>query len=398
VRDVPHCSVCGSTLFRRRCLACETRRWARFVHRELILLLVLIGITVAAFFGTRTIAQGNNDLHRRQAAAWFGAAQRALENDSADDAIAALRRAAAKDPSNREYRLALARVLAASRHDDEATRVLLALRDAQPDDPQANLQLARLQARGGDADATRRYYQNALAGLWRREQADARRSLRMELIDFLLAHGERARALAELLVLTADLPPGAPVRAQVGRLFLAAGDAARALDYFVRAIHETPDSAEALAGAGEAAFALGDYTRALRYLNAVTDDEPGVAELREVARLVLSTDPLTPRLGADERRKRLTTGLQQATHRLDVCLNDPDTRETGTLATLRTEVAAFQPALRRSSRRDARDLVEDGVDLEFRIEQAAAQSCPGGGAPLDRALLLIGRRHGLGER
>lgn len=53
VEDASRCSVCGSSLIAGRCLSCDTRRWSRFVHRELVLLMVLIGITVAAFFGTR---------------------------------------------------------------------------------------------------------------------------------------------------------------------------------------------------------------------------------------------------------------------------------------------------------------------------------------------------------
>jgi hypothetical protein len=61
----------------RRCLTCETRRWSRFVHRELILLAVLVGVAVAAFFGTRAVAHSNDTLRRQQAATWFDMAQRA---------------------------------------------------------------------------------------------------------------------------------------------------------------------------------------------------------------------------------------------------------------------------------------------------------------------------------
>jgi hypothetical protein len=113
---------------------------------------MLVGVTVASFFGTRAVAQSNEALHRRQAAAGFDAAQRASPGGNTETAVAGLRRAVLKDPENRRYRLALAQALAAS-HLDEATRVLLALRDTQPEDPDTNLQLARLEARGSDADA-----------------------------------------------------------------------------------------------------------------------------------------------------------------------------------------------------------------------------------------------------
>ena len=62
--DASRCSVCGSSLMVGCCLSCDTRRWSRVVHRELVLLLVLIGITVAAFFGTRAVAHSNDALHR----------------------------------------------------------------------------------------------------------------------------------------------------------------------------------------------------------------------------------------------------------------------------------------------------------------------------------------------
>jgi tetratricopeptide (TPR) repeat protein len=380
------------------CLSCDTRQWSRFVHRELVLLTVLVGVTIAAFFGTRAVAQSNEALRRRQAAAWFDQAQRTSRGGNTVTAVAELRRAVAKDPETKLYRLALADALAASRLDDEARRVLIALREAQPEDPETNLRLARLEARGLDADATRRHYQNALAGLWRPEQLEERRRVRMELVEFLLAHGEQARALSELLVLAANLPDDGATQTQVGRMFLAASDPRLALDHFVRAIRLSPDNADALAGAGEAAFELGDYNGALRYLNAAPRENTGLAELREVARLVLNGDPLAPRLGADERRRRLTIAFHQAVQRLEACLNDPSAQPSTSLELLQDEARKFQADLALPRRREPRDLVDDGIDLAYRMERVVEQSCKLSPSPLDRALLLIGRRHGFGEQ
>jgi hypothetical protein len=41
--------------------------------------------------------------------------------------------------------------------------------------------------------------------------------------------------------------------------------------------------------------------------------------------------------------------------------------------------------------------VDDGLDLACRVERAVEQGCSVLGAPLDRAILLIGRRHGFDE-
>ena len=124
------CTTCGDPLMAGRCLRCDTRRLSSFVHRELVLLAVLSAVTVAAFFLTRAAAVSNEALGRQDAAAWFERAERAGESPEA--ALTALRRAVAKDPDNREYRLALAGELAAGGQLDEADRVLAALLETDP--------------------------------------------------------------------------------------------------------------------------------------------------------------------------------------------------------------------------------------------------------------------------
>lgn len=359
--------------------------------------MILVSVTIAAFFATRAIAHGNEALRRRQAAAWYDEAQRRSPGRDAGSAVVALRRAVSKDRGSRRYRLALADALAVRRLDGEARRVLGALRETQPEDPETNLRLARLEARGADADAARRYYQNALSSLWRPEQAEDRRRVRVELIEFLLAREERARALSELLLLAANLPDDAAVQAHVGQMFLAAGNGRLALDHFVRALRLDATNTGALAGAGEAAFELGDYGRALRYLKGAPRGTPRATELRHVAELVLSNDPLAPRLSAAERRRRLVLAFHHALQRLDSCLAASGAEAKDGFDPLRREIRDFESALKRP-RRGSRDLVEDGVDLVYRTERALEQTCPTPPDPFDRALLLIGRRHGLEEQ
>jgi len=396
VDETFNCASCGGPLIAGRCLACDARRLSRFVHREVILLLVLGGITLAAFYATRAIAQGNETLRHRQAAAWYEASQSASVDG--EKAVAALRRAVLKDPAKKRYRLALAEALMANRQDSDARQVLIALREAEPEDPETNVQLARLEARGPDANATRRYYQSALAGLWKPEQSEERSRVRIDLIRFLLAKGEQARALSEVLVLAANTAPSTAAETQIGGMFLAAGDPGRALDHFGRALRLDPNAPGALAGAGESAFQLGDYRRALRYLNAASQNDARIADLRDVTRLVLAADPLAPRLASTERERRLSVALQQAVRRLEACIVEPSRDSSGpSLEPLRAEALEFQSTLG-AARRRRQPVVDDGVDLVYRIERGTGRSCPTSATPLDRALLLIGRSHGFDEQ
>jgi tetratricopeptide (TPR) repeat protein len=377
---------------------CDSRRWSWFIHRELVLLAVLVAVTLTAFFVTRAVASGNSALRRTQAAAWFDLAERASQNQDRQAAVLGLRRAVSKDPENTRYRLALAATLASNHLDDEATRVLLALREVDPEDPETNLQLARLASRRSDVDATRRYYQNALAGLWRPEQSDRRRRIRTELIDMLLAHQERARALSELLLLSPNLPDDPGVLVHVGQLADAAGDPRLALEQYARAVRLDARNADALAGAGEAAFELADYASALRYFDAIPQQTAKAAELRDIARLVLTADPLAPRLALSERRTRIAVAFHQAVHRLNACSSAPADSTNDKLERLRNEAQAFEEALDLRRRAEPRDIANDGADLVYRIERAVEGACALPPAPLDRALLLIGRRHGFEEQ
>jgi tetratricopeptide (TPR) repeat protein len=373
-------------------------RWVRLVHREIVVLSILIGVTIAAFLATRAIAAGNERLRRQDAAAWYEASQRAAAAGQSVDAITALRRAVSKDPGNKRYRLALAAALAAGRQDEAARELLVGLRDAAPEDADVNIELARLEARRGDLTAARRYYQSALNVVWSTEQSDIRRKLRLELIHLLLAHGERSRALAELILLTANLPDQAAPQVEAGQLFLDAGDPQRALDRFTRALALAPHQGPALAGAGESAFALGDYARARRYLSAAPRGGR-VDDLLAQTDLVLANDPMAPRLTVDDRTRRLLVDVQQVTQRAAACLPSlpADSSARAELAALQAEAAAAATRLSLRAMRESPDEIEAGLELVDRVEQHTQQGC----APLtarDRALMRIARLHGLEER
>jgi len=415
--DGERCKRCGGPSVDGHCPECDDWR-VRFVHREVVLLSVLIALTVVVYGLTQAAASSNRDMHRADAVVRFQQGEEAQRLGDLDSAIAWFREAVADSPDDRGYRLTLAAALASGQLDDEAERVLLELRERLPEDPEVSLQLARIEARRFEGAGARRYYQNALASLWTSAQGDERRQVRVELIRFLLDQGERTRALSELLALTPEVAGDVDLQVQAGQLLLEAGDARLALDMFAPVVNDRPDAQEALAGAGEAAYRLREYADADRYLSGVSFPTELIADIRAVTDLILHADPLAPRLGAAERRRRLSMIVTQALHRSDECFAPPEA--------IRLPEVSLSPVVNVSAGADSevwpgpeselaslwnaseqllsglatrspqpRDGIEDGLELARKLEQVVTDVCGGAGEPLDQAIVQIAARHGL---
>jgi Flp pilus assembly protein TadD len=363
----------------------------RIVQREIVVLTVLCVVAVLGFLLTRAAAAANRELRLRDAAFWYQSGQQHLAAGDPADAVAALRRATAIDRDNRRYRLDLAHALASDRRDDAARQVLLGLREATPEDPEVNLQLARLEVRRNDLTSAVRYYQNALYGLWSGDPAGPRRLVRIELIQYLLAHAQRARGLSELLILTANLPDDPDAHQEAGQLFLDADEPRRALEEFRRVLRADSGNGAALAGAGEAAFRLGDYASARRYLQG-SDLSSAREAMREIADLVLERDPLRPGLSLPARHERVVLDVDRARHLLERCRTSPGRRPSdATLDALTSEIRTLEPRLSLKGLRRSPEIVDRAVDLVYRVAQQTVDVCADA-TTLDRALLIIGRR------
>ena len=389
------CPRCGSLLVNRTCPACDREVAFRFVHREIVALVVLGVVTVLGFVLTRAAAERNRALRLRDAAVWYGAGEDHLVAGRTDLAIRALRRATAINRDDRPYRIALAGALAEDRQDAVAMQVLMGIRESTPEDPDVNVQLARLEARNNDVMGALRHYENAVYGRWSADDGDARRALRIELIRFLLHHHQRGRALSELLVLSDNLPDDVRSQAEAGQLFLDAREPRRALERYQRSLRLDPKSQAALVGASEAAFDAGDYRLAQRYVRLVTSTSDQVSEIRMITDLVLARDPLQPGLSFGERRALTQLDFDQATAVLNECINaQQKTNQANNLDLqfLRDEAVALEPALSSSGLRRSPDAIATVVNLIYRIEQQIGKTC-GPGSAFDRALLLIGQRH-----
>jgi tetratricopeptide (TPR) repeat protein len=370
---------------------------SNLIHREILQIVLLIALAIAAFFVTRAIAANNRDMSLRDAAKWFQRGQDQLDGGNADDAIESFRRATVKNRTEKRYVLALARALALTHQDDAARSALLGLRESSPEDPDINLQLARLAADRQDVTEAIRYYHYTLYAPWPVDQADNRRRVRIELVRFLLTHNQQSRAVSELLALSTDLPDDAAAHVEVGQLLVAAGDTGHALDQFQRALRLAPNNGVALAGAGQAAFEAGDYQAARKYLRAAPEGISSVRETREVVELVLSDDPLAARIGSIERRRRLAEAFSYAEQRLTACLEQrPGGQPSPNEVALRDEARAFEARLKPFASLEE-DTIESGLEVIDRIEDAAVRACPPA-TPRDRALLLIGQHHGVNQR
>jgi tetratricopeptide (TPR) repeat protein len=366
------------------------------IHQEILKLATLIALAIAAFFVTRAIAASNRGMTERDAAEWYARGERALSDGDSPLALEAFRHATVMKRGDRQYTLALARALVATHENDTAERALLGLRESAPEDPEVNLELARLEAARGDANAALRYYHNALYAPWSAEQTDARRGVRIELIRFLLTTHQSDRAESELVALSSDLPNTLTLHLQVGDLFLSVGDHQRALDQFEQALGLAPQDQVALAGAGRAAFAVGAYEKVQRWLGDLPDPSGDLRDMRTIANLVLAGDPLATRIGSSARRHRLTDALAHVSQALERCTALPDVRQTPILLQLVDETSAYTKGLAHNNALE-NDTIENGLELVNRGERAVVNACPPA-QPFDRALMLIAVRHGVAVR
>jgi len=322
-----------------------------------------------------------------------------MQAGETDKAVASFRSATANVENDPKYMLALANALAVENYNQQALRLLLRLRDSDPENPDVNLSLARLAAQQGEVQEAVRYYQSGLYGRWPNDRLDQRRQVRLELVRFLLAHQQLYLATSELYVLENRTPDSVAAHIELARLFAEANDLPHAFEEYVAAIRLDGSNVEALTAAGHLAFQVGNYPQAEQYLRAAQDANPASHETQQLltlTRAVLGSDPLVPHLTQWDRQKRLEAGLEVALKRVEDCLSVTSNRKTiDELQSLKTEAIRATKSWKAKLPADT-DTVKTGVELIFRMEQTASGAC-GNPSDRDQAWLLIGRQHN-GER
>jgi len=372
------------------------RALSSLLRRETIILILLATAAVPLFFMTRTMAAWNRENNVAFGRAWYARAREPLQQGEYDTAIEYLRKAGAADRDNMEYSLVLAETLRNAGQSTEARQILLRLRNAKPDDGRINLDLARISEVDEEPDEARRYYHQALYGLWPKKDLEAKQAeIRLELVNFLVARRDVTNVVSELLILASEENSDAASKVHLGSLFLRVDEPSRALHEFVEALKLDPTNAVAMAGAGEAEFKLGNDLAAISKLKDAGRRSTLSTEAQhalDLATLILSTDPLTNGISARERTRRLSQALVLARGRLDLCRSKSALLNADEAEPLAAEATQLEQRIAREKTVTDLDFLRQGLRVASRMERAGAAECdPRSDA--DEALVLSADRH-----
>jgi tetratricopeptide (TPR) repeat protein len=304
----------------------------RLIFTDTLALVTLFAVTVVLAVLTNFLYQSYASHQKELAQRWLARGEQALRVDKPQAAIDALRSALAFAPSQRSIEIELAEALASAGRIQEATVYFNALLESQQGNGLINLQLARLAARQGNESQAIEDYQRAIYGNWEGDGYVRRRTVRFELIDYLISRGLMDQARSELLVASGNAPEDdISVQLDIARRMEQAQDPSDALHLYTTILHHHPSLLEALEGAGRTAFQLGRYLEAKRYLgraleSPAVDQEPqpvlqqSRGQLHDATRL-LQLYP-SSRLSIKERSTRILTGRKLAMARLAECTQD----------------------------------------------------------------------------
>jgi tetratricopeptide (TPR) repeat protein len=397
------CPKCGLLIRwdEAECPNCKAERQGATYRAETVVILSLVGLVFLSMvtgFATNRYHARQRDLGRR----WFARGETELNSGHPENGIVDFRTALLYSRENDEYELSLAKALLDANHVDEARAHLTSLWERQPESGPVNLELGRLAIRERDVTQALRYFHNAIYGDWEGQDASkARMDTRLELYHFLVDRGAGNQAQAELMALTAELPPDPQLHVQVGQLFLGAKDYKQAHERFMEALRWDSKLEPALAGAGEADFELGDYKAARDHLQRALREDPHdthAGQILEMADLVVGIDPYQPGLSGSERSRRVVRAFDQALARVQECVEKQGEPQGASppqtpLVALDQRAMKMKPQIREQVLDRNADLATNALAWVSEAERLADASC---GAPteLDQAIELAEREHG----
>jgi predicted Zn-dependent protease len=372
----------------------KTLNW--YAAREPLVILVLSLSAIAFFFLVSTLSGVYQRTLSSRATLWSERGESDLRAGRIAEARNDFQVALTYSRDNFDYELSLAQALLTLKRTEEARVYLINLWQRQPENGSVNLELARIYAGKGDVTQALRYYHNAIYAVWTGNAEAQQRSVRLELVRFLLDHQAFNQAEAELIAVGRNLPENAPLQMELGDLFMRVPDYERAIVLYRQALKLDRHSPDALARVGRAAFELGQYPLAERYLKSALAERPNDAESEQMlatCRAVRKLDPYTF-WSSSERDRTVLNDFDTAGKRLNSCMG-ASTSDAGNpaLEALYTQWADMNARLNKNSLRKHPEWSPSAMDLVFTIERETSTVC-GNPTGDDQVLLLIAKQHG----
>ena len=358
---------------------------------------VRLGLTVAVAAVIAALAAADVSLEKTEQAEAAKSAKRAdlngrqlLNRGQPTEAVDAFRKAHALERDNAGYALDLIQALMAANKLPEAEPLMSEILEEESNDGEANLVAARLASKQGHINSADSYYHRAIYGDWHGQGAEHQIQVRMELIDFLTAHGKQDELLAELLPVEEEAAKDTSLQPKLARLFLAAGSPTRTEGIYRALIKREPRNGSYYAGLGEAELAMGDFRAAHNAFAAAVARDGNDPTWR--ARLSLATelsnlDPTARWLSAADKYSRSIQILQLATTDLQQCITNHPELATDDAKQL---VSDAQAALTAQPPKDpTNEMAEGDLSLAERIWRSRTSLCGNSTAADEESLRLI---------
>ena len=360
---------------------------------------VLVGLVF--LFGVAGFLTSSHERDRAGLAAVHFETGRTLAQEGQEtEAIREYRAALSLARDDYEYQLALALALMNAGNLNEAEKHLQELLTAEPTDAIPNWALARIADRRDDIPTAENYYRRALYGFWPPESQlnlpINRLEAHFELVDMLARSDAKPRLLAELLLLSNELPEDPGDRKRVANLFLRADAPANAATMFEDLIAKDDKDWEAYSGLGNAEFTEENYTaarNAYRTANRLNPDDAVTQARLGFSEQILDLDPTLRGLSSIERHRRSQELVRAALakvepcHPADLLLPSPDP--------IQVAMDSAREMLGQTRRPpNIADAIESNLSLALQLWQARQSLCPPVGeldAP-DRILSKLSRQ------
>lgn len=358
---------------------------------------VKLGLTLAVGAVIAALAAADVSLEKTEQAEAAKSARRAERNGhqllargQPAEAVDAFRKAHALERDNAGYELDLIQALMAANKLQEAEPLMSEILEEESNDGQANLVAARLASKQGHINSADSYYHRAIYGDWHGHVAEHQIEVRMELIDFLIAHGKQDELLAELLPLEEEAAKDTSLQPKLAKLFLAAGSPTRAEGMYRELIKREPRNGSYYAGLGEAELDLGNFRAAhTAFAAAVARDgnNPTWRERLSLATDLNNLDPTARWLSATDKYSRSIKILQLATTDLQQCITNHPELATDDAKQLVSDAQAALAA--KPPENPTNEMAEGALSLAEHVWRTRTSLCGNSTAADEESLRLI---------